>query len=202
MEEKVGMNFLGVSRNQLQKENFVIFLIEENGKRELTIETGEAEALSLLAFARRIIPKRPLTHDLFSSVSRAFGIELKEVCLNEYHNGIYETEMVFSGNGTEMRINARASDAIALAVRLNAPIFAKKSLLDDFAYIPDTIKISVRPELTTIIQIKRKTLRDCSVDELKQRLQEAIDKEAYEQASVIQKELNDRNGASEKRESE
>ena len=185
MNEKVALNVLGITYNRTHSETYILIMIEEGGVRQLPIAIRLAEAQSIMAFIQRVVPQRPLTHDLFSSFSKAFGIQLQEIFIYHYEDGLFSTEMIFNDGDREVHIDARASDAIALAMRMHAPIFTTRSILDRAGITPDPIEISSGKNVDEETD---------STDELKWRLQQAVDKEEYEQASRIQQELKRRSG--------
>ncbi len=194
MNEKVPLNVLGITYNRAQPETYILIMIEEGGVRQMPIAIRLAEAQSIMAFIQRVVPRRPLTHDLFSSLTKAFGIELQEVFIYHYEEGIFSTEMIFNDGEREVHIDARASDAVALAMRMHAPIFTTRSVLDVAGITPDPIEISKDESADDppAIPLKHFTIESYSTAELKQRLQQAIDKEEYEMASRIQQELKRR----------
>lgn len=194
MNEKVPLNVLGITYNRAQPETYILIMIEEGGVRQMPIAIRLAEAQSIMAFIQRVVPRRPLTHDLFSSLTKAFGIELQEVFIYHYEEGIFSTEMIFNDGEREVHIDARASDAVALAMRMHAPIFTTRSVLDVAGITPDLIEISKDESADDppAIPFKHFTIESYSTAELKQRLQQAIDKEEYEMASRIQQELKRR----------
>ena len=194
LNEKVPLNVLGITYNRAQPETYILIMIEEGGVRQMPIAIRLAEAQSIMAFIQRVVPRRPLTHDLFSSLTKAFGIELQEVFIYHYEEGIFSTEMIFNDGEREVHIDARASDAVALAMRMHAPIFTTRSVLDVAGITPDPIEISKDESAddSPAIPLKHFTIESYSTAELKQRLQQAIDKEEYEMASRIQQELKRR----------
>lgn len=194
MNEKVPLNVLGITYNREQPETYILIMIEEGGVRQMPIAIRLAEAQSIMAFIQRVVPRRPLTHDLFSSLTKAFGIELQEVFIYHYEEGIFSTEMIFNDGEREVHIDARASDAVALAMRMHAPIFTTRSILDAAGITPDPIEISPNDDTLNpaAAPVKRFTIESYSTEELKQRMQQAIDKEEYEMASRIQQELKKR----------
>lgn len=194
MDDKVALNVLGITYNRDQPETYILIMVEEGGVRQIPIAIRLAEAQSIMAFIQRVVPRRPLTHDLFSSLSKAFGIELREVFIYHYEAGIFSTEMIFDNGEREVHIDARASDAIALAMRLHAPIFTTYSVLDSAGITPDPIDISSPSSAyeDDVTPLKKFTIESYSTDELKRCLQQAIDREAYEKAARIQQELKRR----------
>ena len=133
---------------------------------------------------------RPITHDLFVSFSHGFGIRLKEVCIYKFENGVFSSEMLFDDGTREIRIDARTSDAIAIALRTRSDIYVMQDIIDEagFVYEENEGKEVVETEELP----EEKSLSNCSRKELKERLEKAIASEAYEEAARIQDELNKR----------
>ena len=196
MNEKVALNFLGLAHAPLQQNCYSLLLVEANGEKQLSVDIGELDARMIAAYLQKAVhAHRPLVHDLMTTLSKAYGIALKEVFLHRCdESGIYQTEMVFSDGEREIHFDARASDAIALALRLQAPIFTTPEIMEERGYIPQKIEISLGGDnKSAVLHVKRKPLNECSVKELQALLQRAIDREAYEQAALIKKEIDARN---------
>lgn len=192
MNDKVPLNVWGITYNREQPETYILILVEEGGVRQIPVAIKQAGAQSIMAFIQRVVPRRPLTHDLFSSLSKAFGIELHEVFIYHYEAGIFSTEMVFDNGEREVHIDARASDAIALAMRMHAPIFTTHAILECAGITPDPDISSVESDDPTTAPRSKHPIESYSTEELKRCMQQAIDKEAYEQAARIQQELRRR----------
>ena len=185
MDTRIKLKVLGLTYSQVQKGAYALVLAEENGPRRIPVVIGVSEAQSIAISLEGIVPPRPITHDLFVSFSHGFGIRLKEVCIYKFENG------VFSSDGTrEIRIDARTSDAIAIALRTRSDIYVMQDIIDEagFVYEENEGKEVVETEELP----EEKSLSNCSRKELKERLEKAIASEAYEEAARIQDELNKR----------
>nr|WP_229033615.1 MULTISPECIES: bifunctional nuclease family protein [Barnesiella] len=181
---------MGLTYSQVQKGAYALVLAEENGPRRIPVVIGVSEAQSIAISLEGIVPPRPITHDLFVSFSHGFGIRLKEVCIYKFENGVFSSEMLFDDGTREIRIDARTSDAIAIALRTRSDIYVMQDIIDEagFVYEENEGKEVVETEELP----EEKSLSNCSRKELKERLEKAIASEAYEEAARIQDELNKR----------
>ena len=138
-----------------------------------------------------MVPTRPLTHDLFKSFAQAFNVQVREVVIYNLQEGIFFAKIVCERDGQVSDIDARTSDAIALAVRFNCPIYTFESILSSAGILSDELGDDLEEELeeeSTEGEFQKMTL-----EELDQAIQEAIDNEDYERASQLRDEINKRN---------
>ena len=120
----IRLNIKGISYSQTQSGAYALILSEENGERKLPIVIGAFEAQSIaIALEKDIRPPRPLTHDLFKNFSERFNIVIKQVIIHKLVDGVFYASLICENNNVEEIIDARTSDAIALALRFSAPIF-------------------------------------------------------------------------------
>ena len=196
----VQLNILGLTYSQSQSNAYALLLGEKNGPRRLPIVIGAFEAQSIaIALEKDNRPKRPLTHDLFTSLSLSFNIYLKEVVIHKLKEGIFYSYLVFELDGEINQLDSRTSDAVALALRFNCPIYTYESILEQAGIILDDEKTVQTPLLETElkeksnIQKKKNTnLSRLSEIALNKRLSQALEKEDYELAAIIRDELNRR----------
>ncbi len=196
----VRLNIKGISYSQTQNGAYALILTEVEGERKLPIVIGAFEAQSIaIALEKEIKPPRPLTHDLFKSFSDRFDIIVKQVIIHKLVDGVFYSSIICERDKIEEIIDARTSDAIALALRFNAPIFTYKNILDKAGiYLnlpsqendPDDIlneeiifeeqdeEISNHSQLTLI--------------ELNEALSDAVNNEDYEAAAKIRDEISKR----------
>ncbi len=186
MENRIKLIVLGLTYSQVQKNAYALVLAEEEGPRRIPIAIGEAEAQSIAIRLEGIIPPRPITHDLFVSFAQGFGIRLKEVYIYKFERGIFSAEMLFDDGTREIRVDARTSDAIAIALRTRSDIYVAADVIEKtgFVYEEESEERSDTPQ--------QRTLADYSREELNESLERAIATEAYEEAALIQAELNKR----------
>lgn len=173
-----------VTRSRM-REAYALMLCEKEGTRRVPIVVGMAEAQSIAVRLEGIIPPRPLTHDLMSSVFHAFGIELSKVTITTFDNGVFSSVLTVTNGDVETELDSRTSDAIALALRTGAPIYATEDVMSSASYDP------THPEQNDARDLPTK-LEDMSDDRLKARMQHHVELEEYEQAAQIQKILESR----------
>ncbi len=188
---KIKLNILGLSYSQTNRGAYALILSEEQGKRRIPIIIGSNEAQAIAIQLENIQPVRPLTHDLFLSLANSFNINLVEVNIYKLDEGIFYSELVCENNINRIKIDSRTSDAIALAIRFQCPIYTTEDILQKAGIIIEDENASPaseseRPKDTT------DELSSLSIQELEKRLQEAIDNENYELASEIRDEISQR----------
>jgi len=193
--EKVELKFLRITYSHTHAGAYALILAEMNGDRRLPIIIGGVEAQAIAIQVENIRPARPLTHDLFKNVCDQLDIKLKEVVINDLVEGIFHAKLVLDQNGTEVEVDARSSDAIALALRFECPIHTYEFILaaaglkmedGDEAQESGSAEPESAPE--------KKNIRTASPEELHELLQEAIEHEDYERASKLRDELKRREG--------
>ena len=200
--KKIFLEIVGLSCSQNQSGAYVLVLGESSGSRRLPIVIGGFEAQAIAIELEKMTPTRPLTHDLFKSFATTFNINLKEVIIYNVVEGIFFAKLICSDGTKEFDIDARTSDAIALAVRFKCDIYTHESILKsagialdgdmDTTILSENSKIaelhiedSFQKENTDVFKSK-------SSEELKNTLQWALENEKYEMASKIRDELNQR----------
>jgi uncharacterized protein len=188
--DKIKLDIIGLSYSQTQSGAYALVLAEVAGKRRLPIIIGGFEAQAIAIELEKMTPTRPLTHDLFKSFAQSFSIKLKEVVIYNLQEGIFFAKLVCEKEGVFSDIDARTSDAIALAVRFDCPIYTFESILssagilsDEFLDEDDDIEIADSDE---------NEFTKMSKEELEEQIQIAIDNEDYELASKIRDEITKR----------
>ncbi|MFM9005019.1 MAG: bifunctional nuclease domain-containing protein [Flavobacteriales bacterium] len=173
---------------------YTMVLAETDGMRQLPIVIGGVEAQAIAIELEKMTPSRPLTHDLFRSLSNAFDIEIDEVLIYNLVEGIFFAKLIASFNGKTAEIDARTSDAVAIAVRFNCPIYCYEFIVEaagvsgeeTMGMSPTEPEIEAEPEETSS--------EGTSIEELKRQLDIALSNEEYEKASQIRDEINKREG--------
>ncbi len=203
----VRLNIEGISYSQTQNGAYALILKEEDGDRKLPIVIGAFEAQSIaIALEKELKPPRPLTHDLFKNFADRFQITVKQVIIHKLVDGVFYSSVISERDGIEEIIDARTSDAIALALRFKAPIFTYKGILDKAGiYLktpPKSKKISKEEEevlehllVSEDKESKIKVTEDYSkytLKELNEMLDEAVVNEDYEKAASIRDEISKR----------
>jgi bifunctional DNase/RNase len=135
VDTRIKLKVLGLTYSQVQKGAYALVLAEENGPRRIPVVIGVSEAQSIAISLEGIVPPRPITHDLFVSFSHGFGIRLKEVCIYKFENGVFSSEMLFDDGTREIRIDARTSDAIAIALRTRSDIYVMQNIIDEAGFV-------------------------------------------------------------------
>ncbi|MDB5031954.1 MAG: hypothetical protein JWP71_2675 [Mucilaginibacter sp.] len=195
--KKIKLDIVGLSYSQTQSGAYALVLGEVSGRRRLPIIIGSFEAQAIAIEIEKMTPSRPLTHDLFKSFAEAYHIMVQEVIIYNLVDGIFYSKLICSDGKKSMEIDARTSDAIAIAVRFDCPIYTYEFILssagiviegNDFVYLEN---ITETPEEVNPVT-SASGFSSLSTDELKTKLQEAITEESYEKAAKIRDELNRR----------
>jgi bifunctional DNase/RNase len=191
--DKVKLEIVGLSYSQTQSGAYALMLAEVGGKRSLPIIIGGFEAQAIAIELEKMTPTRPLTHDLFKSMALAFDISVREVVIYNLSEGIFYAKLICEKDGIRSEIDARTSDAIALAVRFKCPIFTFENILSS-AGIPMDEHPDFEEKEEEVEQNKQvdSGMSSLTVEELENQLNEAIENEEYERASKIRDEINKR----------
>jgi len=194
--KKTKLDIVGLSYSQTQSGAYALVLGEVAGRRRLPIIIGSFEAQAIAIEIEKMTPGRPLTHDLFKSLALAYHISIQEIIIYNLVDGIFYSKLICSDGKKTIEIDARTSDAIALAVRFDCPIFTYEFILssagiviegNDFVYLENINEATEEATPTTTTGFS-----SLSTDELKTRLTEALHDEAYEKAAKLRDELNKR----------
>lgn len=199
----VQLSIIGLTYSQTQNNAYALLLREDEGPRRLPIVIGAFEAQSIaIALEKDIQPPRPLTHDLFTSLALNFNIYLKEIMIHKLEEGIFYSHLVCEQNGEIKKIDSRTSDAVALALRFNCPIFTYENILDKAGIIlEDKIvkttkktkeKITPKQKNNDLIKSTAYNLNRLSDAALNEKMKQALEKEDYKLAAAIRDELNRR----------
>jgi len=196
--KKVKLNILGLSYSQTQTGAYALVLSEADGNRRIPIIIGAVEAQAIAIQLEGLKPPRPLTHDLFLNVALAFDIEISEVFIHKLEEGIFYAEIVCEQNSNRIRVDSRTSDAIALALRFECPIFTTEEIIEKAGIImefDENGEVSDEPEDVEMIKkskVKHVDYSEYSSEELNELLDAAVADEDYEKASEIRDEINKR----------
>ena len=183
-KKKIKLNILGLSYSQTQSGAYALVLAEEDGERRIPIIIGGVEAQSIAIKLEGLEPPRPLTHDLFLNFAKAFEIELLEVVMYKLEEGIFYSELVCKKGEEVLHLDSRTSDAVALALRFNCPIFTYEEIIEKAGIVIDFDKQEEEEKQKTESQSDN-IYAGKSINELKELLQQAIDAEDYEKAAII-----------------
>ena len=197
--KKVKLEVFQIQYSQSQSGAYALVLEDPKGKRRIPIIIGGLEAQAIAVEIEKIKPSRPLTHDLFKPLADEFGIQIREVVIYNLVEGIFFAKIVFAGSDREIEIDSRTSDAIALALRFDAPIYTFDFILssagialeddDDTAQSEDQDSDDTDETggLTSVNEFSRYT-----VVQLQEMLEQALEEEDYEKASRLRDELGSR----------
>ncbi|KAB7732700.1 hypothetical protein F5984_01750 [Rudanella paleaurantiibacter] len=197
--EKIKLEILGLSPSQSQAGSFALVLGEEYGNRRLPIIIGMFEAQAIAIEIEKIVPNRPMTHDLFKQFAEKFKFTVREIVISDLREGIFFARIVCSDGVRETVVDARPSDAIAIGIRFGVPIFTYEAVLSEAGITtsaadeedeeqPEVVRSSSRQPRAFGEQLK-----DMTVDELQKMLDEALGNEEYERAAKIRDEISKRN---------
>ena len=177
-----------ISYSQNTHGAYALLLNEKNGERKLPIVIGGFEAQSIaVALEKEIKPPRPLTHDLFKNFSDCFEINLKQVIIHKIVDGVFFSSLICARDKIEEIIDSRTSDAIALAIRFNAPIFTYESVLEKAGIV---LKPDLKKNKSGSIKAKKTDLKKMSASQIKKAIEVAVKNEDYELAAQLRDELN------------
>lgn len=194
--QKIRLNILGLSVSQTQSGAYALVLAEENGERRIPIIIGPVEAQAIAIQLEGLKPPRPLTHDLIKNMAMAFDIALLEVTIYKLEEGIFYSELLCEMNGKEINIDSRTSDAVALALRFRCPIYTTEEILKKSGIILDLENedspVRNMSNNDDFGEADVSTYAQYSAKELNEMINDAIQHEDYEKASIIRDELKKR----------
>ncbi|RKD14359.1 hypothetical protein BCY91_07685 [Pelobium manganitolerans] len=194
--KKLKLDIIGLSYSQTQSGAYALVLGEVNGRRRLPIIIGGFEAQAIAIEIEKMTPSRPLTHDLFKSFADAYHINVQEVIIYNLVEGVFFSKLICNDGKKTLEIDARSSDAIALAVRFGCPIYTYEFILasagiviegTDFVFLDN-----IEPTQTESPKSTGNSYSAYSEDELQKQLKDALTEEAYEKAARIRDELTKR----------
>lgn len=189
---RIELEIVALSHSMTQSHNYAVVLGERRGKRRLPIVIGSFEAQAIAVALERMVPNRPLTHDLFKNAFETFEIQLKEVIISNLLDGIFYARLVCTKNGELYEIDSRTSDAIAMAVRFECPIFTYDFILEAAGVILEEQEGGGFSAVPASSHLDDSALETWPIDALRGRLQEALDSEEYEMAAQIRDEMKRR----------
>ncbi len=197
--DKIKLEILGLSPSQSQSGSFALVLGEEYGNRRLPIIIGMFEAQAIAIEIEKIVPNRPMTHDLFKQFAEKFKFTVREIMISDLREGIFFAKIVCSDGVRETIIDARPSDAIAIGIRFSVPIYTNESILSEAGITAsgseededqeELVQSSNRPSNRSFSD----QLKNASAEELQRMLDEALGNEEYERAAKIRDEMSKRN---------
>jgi bifunctional DNase/RNase len=201
--QKVRLTVKGLSYSERQTGAYALLLAEEQGERKLPIVIGGFEAQSIaIALEKAVSPPRPLTHDLFKNVLGTFQVMIKEVVIHKIKDGVFYASIIAERNGKQEVIDARPSDAVALAVRYVCPIFTSEDVLNKAGMIleeehsdkPNVVGVEEEDDdnAVTAERSGKNPISSATMKELHRMMQKAVASEDYELAARIRDEIDKR----------
>jgi bifunctional DNase/RNase len=187
--KKIELDIMALHHSVGQNPNYAMVLGEVNGNRRLPIVIGAFEAQAIVVAMENMTPNRPLTHDLFKNTIETFEIELKEIVINNLLEGIFYSRLICTRGDDVFEIDSRTSDAVALAVRFDCPIYVYDFILDEAGIVYDKAE-SVEVDSTD--KPIKMGYGDYSVEELRELLEKVLSEEDYEKAALIRDEIKSR----------
>jgi uncharacterized protein len=195
--KKIELEIAQISHSIAHTNSFALLLEEKKGVRRLPIVIGGFEAQSIAIGLEKVPQSRPQTHDLIRSLFDQFNITLREVIINNLVEGVFYARLVCESNGNTFEIDSRTSDAIALAVRFDAPIYAYEFIMEQAGIILENSgtagdKEAIEEKIESVEKVKPSDYAKMETKELNELLQKFIDNEDYERAARVRDELNRR----------
>ncbi|NOR88525.1 MAG: hypothetical protein GQ527_13045 [Bacteroidales bacterium] len=187
--QKIELKIFGLSYSHSQSSAYALILGEKNGNRRLPIIVGGLEAQAIAIEVEKMKPARPLTHDLFKTFAETYNIQVNEIIINKFQEGIFYSVLICYDGHTEIEIDSRTSDAVAIALRFNCPIYTYEHVMAVAGVIMDSDDQHTESEP---IEANENEFANLNISELKEILSQAIENENYEKASIIRDEIKKR----------
>jgi len=196
--QKLELEIVALSHSITNSHSYAVVLGEVEGNRRLPIVIGGFEAQSIALALEKMAPKRPMTHDMTKSVLDDFGIDCKEIIIDNLVEGVFHAKLICDNGEKEIQIDSRTSDALAMAVRYQCPIYTYEFVLDQAGIILDVeeaVEEKMMKRRKKKVKIESSTsYADLTIGELTTKLNEMLENEEYEKAILIRDELNKREG--------
>jgi len=192
--KKIKLEIVALSHSVTHSHNYAIILGEVGGTKRLPIVIGGFEAQAIAVALENMVPNRPLTHDLFKNTLESFNITIKEVIIHQLTEGVFYSSLICEKEGKEYNIDSRTSDAIAMAVRFDSPIYTYSSIIEIAGVEMEDPQIqSNNPSKEEKkSESKKHSITEMSVKALEVLLEKALAREDYENAAKIRDEINNR----------
>ena len=195
--KKIELEIVALSHSITQTHSYAVVLGEVNGLRKLPIVIGGFEAQAIAVALERMQPSRPLTHDLMKNFMMAFSVDLHEVVISDLQEGIFYSKLLCSNDKDTVEIDSRTSDALALAVRFGCPIYTYENILESAGILTEDAGGGKKKTVTTTTQegaASQDDLKDMSLEDLQNLLNDVREQEDYIRAVAIRDEINSRGG--------
>ena len=196
MDNKYKLELIGITYNQIESGVYALILQQEGTTRRIPIIIGFPEAQAIECKLQEIKTPRPLTHDIMVSALNEFGIKLKYVLIKRLPNGVFSADLYLSDGESEKIVDSRSSDAVALAIRVKAPIYTTEDVIREASFDPtEKRKNPGNPTRSTSIEVKVSpitSLDKMTIEQLNVAMEKAAQNEDYEEAARIKAEINKR----------
>ncbi|MDZ7881295.1 MAG: bifunctional nuclease family protein [Saprospiraceae bacterium] len=201
---KIALDIVGLQPSMTQTHNYAVVLGERHGNRRLPIIIGGFEAQAIAVAVERMLPNRPLTHDLFKNALDTFGVDIQEVIISNLLDGVFYARLICLKDGVPYEIDSRTSDALAMAVRFSCPIYTYEFILEAAGVVLEESEKSADAPRTggsktgsgkssgSSRSDTKGSLAHLSLDELNRMLNEVLQHEDYKQAAAIRDEMTRR----------
>lgn len=192
--KRIKLKVMGISYSQTQSGAYALILIEDNGERRIPIIIGGFEAQAIVIKLENLDPPRPLTHDLFKKFADEFNVSVNEVMIYKLEEGVFFSKLVCSNSEKEYSIDSRTSDAVAIALRFDCPIYITEEILEKAGITinPTDSDVSASSEVDSMFESERTKYESYSDDELYKMIDDAVKTEDYERAAAIRDEIDKR----------
>mgnify|MGYP001289339031 CR=1 FL=1 len=196
--KKIELRIVALSHSVSQSNNYAVVLGEISGLRRIPIVIGSFEAQAIAVAMEKMTPNRPLTHDLFKNTIEAFRIEIKEIVINNLLDGIFYAKLICEREGEIIEMDSRTSDAIALAVRFQCPIYTYEFIIDTAGVeLEENSNEEIEEEESDNLigknaNEKQEALSSYSLESLQNMLMQVLEEENYEKAAIIRDEIDKR----------
>jgi bifunctional DNase/RNase len=197
--QKVELKIRALSYSNKQSGAFALVLTEKNGSRDIPVIIGQHEAQAIaIALEKAVSPPRPLTHDLFKNFAQSFHIKLHEVIIHDIRDGVFYASLICTQDAKEITLDSRPSDAVALAIRFDCPIYTTVEVLNKAGLNEqdDQTKDLIEEEEEVVAKEASKpdhsTIEDATMDELNDMMRQAVQNENYELAARVRDEIEKR----------
>ncbi len=193
--ERYRLELVGITYNQIESGVYAVILRQAGGNRRIPIIIGYPEAQAIECKLQEVVTPRPLTHDMMMNFMEEFGIRLKEIEIRRLPSGVFAADLIFTDGTNEHTVDSRSSDAIALAIRADAPIYTSAEVLAEAGFDPDEQdnRYGDNKSGATPSPRRQKSAppgQKRSVEELRALMQQAAEKEDYEEAARLKAEID------------
>jgi len=198
--QKVELKIRALSYSNKQSGAFALVLTEKNGSRDIPVIIGQHEAQAIaIALEKAVSPPRPLTHDLFKNFAQSFAIKLHEVIIHDIRDGVFYASLLCTQDAKEVTLDSRPSDAVALAIRFDCPIYTTVEVLNKAGLNEedDQTKDLIEEEEDVVVEKEttkpdHSAIEDATMDELNDMMRQAVQNENYELAARVRDEIEKR----------